>query len=91
MRPSAKALEPLKRPSSISSAVVRHSSAGITPPMDRRSFIRPVRVTFQPLFTSPTRWLSGTNTSLKNTSLNSDSPPAWRIGRISMPGVFMSR
>jgi hypothetical protein len=46
--------------------------------------------TVQPLFSSCTRFSTGTFTSSKNTSLTS-WPPSIRIsGRTVMPGVFMS-
>ncbi len=38
----------------------------------------------------PTRWSAGTNTSSRNTSLNSASPVIWRSGRMSMPSACMS-
>ena len=44
----------------------------------------------QPSFTAPTRFSSGTRTSVKNTSLKSFAPLICLIGRISMPGAFMS-
>jgi hypothetical protein len=44
----------------------------------------------QPSLTAPTRFPSGTRTSLKNTSLKSFEPLIWWIGRISIPGDFMS-
>ena len=42
--------------------------------------------TRQPSFSAPMSWSSGTNTSAKNTSLNSDSSVIWRSGRTSTPG-----
>ena len=59
--------------------------------MPCRSFISVVSATCQPAPTAPTRWLSGMRTSVKNTSLKCDDPDTCWIGRISMPGVFMSR
>ena len=35
-------------------------------------------------------WSSGTKTSSRNTSLNSDSPVIWRKGRTSTPGASMA-
>jgi hypothetical protein len=43
-------------------------------PIEARSFMRVVSATVQPWLTSPSRWLSCTRTSVKNTSLN-DAPP----------------
>ena len=60
------------------------------PPMAARSFISVVRATVQPWLTSPSRWSSGTRTSLKNTSLNDAPPVIWRSGRTSTPGACMS-
>ena len=59
-------------------------------PIAARSFISVVRATFQPLLTSPRRWLSGTRTSVKKTSLKLAPPVIWRNGRISTPGARMS-
>ena len=42
---------------------------------------------FQPSPRRPTRFASGTFTSVKNTSLNSACPVIVRSGRTSMPGV----
>ncbi|MGY4414795.1 hypothetical protein ACVWW4_006531 [Bradyrhizobium sp. LB7.1] len=39
---------------------------------------------------SPTRFATGTRTSSKNTWLTSWSPPMVRMGRVVMPGAFMS-
>ena len=58
--------------------------------MDRRSFISAVIVTFQPWPGAPTRWVSGTNTPSRKTSLNSAPPSAWRMGRTVTPGERMS-
>ena len=44
----------------------------------------------QPLLSLPTRFSFGTFTSVKNTSENGETPEMIRIGRTSMPGVFMS-
>ena len=46
--------------------------------------------TSQPLFSSPTRFSTGTFTSVKNTSFRWWLPSMEMIGRTSMPGVFMS-
>src|SRR5207302_1251388 len=43
--------------------------------------------TRQPSFSSPTRLDTGTRTSSKNTSENSELPAAVRMGRTSMPGL----
>ena len=59
-------------------------------PMAARSFISVVSATFQPLFTSPSRWSSRTRTSVKNTSLKLAPPVIWRNGRTSTPGARMS-
>jgi hypothetical protein len=59
------------------------------PPIDARSFISVVSATVHPWFTSPSRWSSGTRTSVKNTSLNEAPPVIWRSGRTSTPGAFM--
>ena len=48
------------------------------------------RLTRQPSSTAPTRWLSFTRTSVKNTSLKPDPPLIWWIGFTSMPGSCMS-
>ena len=55
-----------------------------------RSCASVVFATAQPLCSAPTRWSSGTNTSSKNTSLNSASPVICTSGRTSMPGACMS-
>ena len=44
----------------------------------------------QPSSRGPTRCSSGTNTSVKNTSLNSVSSVIWRSGRTSTPAACMS-
>ncbi len=44
----------------------------------------------QPSFSGPMRWSSGTNTSEKKTSLNSDSSVICRSGRTSTPAARMS-
>ena len=49
-----------------------------------------VRVTFQPLPTSPTTLEAGMRTSDRNTSLKWATPCAWTSGRISIPGERMS-
>ena len=48
------------------------------------------RATVQPWSTAPTTSSSGTNTSSKKTSLNSESPVSIPSGRTSTPGAFMS-
>ncbi len=48
-------------------------------------------VTRQPSFSAPTRLLTGTRTSVRNTSENSDEPSTVRSGRTSMPGVSIGR
>ncbi len=60
-------------------------------PTATRSFISVVIATFQPSPTSPRRWLSGTRTSVKKTSLKFDVPAICLMRRVSMPGDFMSR
>jgi len=60
------------------------------PPTASRSFISVTSDTCHPLPTGPSRWLSGTRTLVKNTSLKARSPLICLIGRISMPGLFMS-
>ena len=54
------------------------------------SLPRVARATVQPPSTGPTTSSSGTNTSLKNTSLNSDMPVVMRSGRTSTPSACMS-
>jgi hypothetical protein len=49
-----------------------------------------VSATRQPSPTAPSRFSSGTVTSLKKTSLKPDAPLICRIGRTSMPGACMS-
>lgn len=46
-------------------------------------------VTRQPSFSSPTRWVTGTRTSSRNTSANSADPARVRSGRTVMPGASM--
>ena len=48
------------------------------------------RATVQPPSTGPTTSSSGTNTSLKKTSLNSEPPVAIFSGRTSTPSACMS-
>ena len=55
-----------------------------------RSFISVVIATCQPSFTFPSRWSSGTRTSVRNTSLKLAPPVIWRSGRTSTPGACMS-
>ena len=49
-----------------------------------------VMATAQPLFTPPTTFSFGQTASVKNTSLNSESPEIILIGRTSTPGWRMS-
>ena len=48
-------------------------------------------VTRQPSFSSPTRFSTGTRTSSRNTSQNSDEPSTVSMGRTSMPGRSIGR
>ena len=57
------------------------------PPIDTRSLPNAAIATLQPSFTAPTTSRSGTNTSSKNTSLNSVSPVISVSGRISHRGI----
>ena len=71
------------------------TSAGIVmppwpPPMDTLSLPSVARATVQPPLTGPTTSSSGTKTSLKKTSLNSDWPVTMRSGRTSTPSACMS-
>ncbi len=59
---------------------------GLTP----RSWVSVELATRQPSSSGPISWSSGTNTSAKNTSLNSASSVIWRSGRTSTPGARMS-
>ena len=59
-------------------------------PMDTLSLPSVARATVQPPLTGPTTSSSGTKTSLKNTSLNSDCPVTMRSGRTSTPSACMS-
>ena len=52
-----------------------------------RSWASVVLATAQPWCRPPTSWSAGTNTSSRNTSLNSASPVICTNGRISMPGA----
>ena len=61
-----------------------------TPAMPVRSWVSRNLAMVQPLFSSPTRFSAGTRTSVKNTSFTSWPPSIRRIGRTSMPGVFIS-
>jgi hypothetical protein len=45
----------------------------------------------QPSFSAPTRLATGTRTSSRNTSQNSEDPSTVSIGRTSMPGVSRGR
>ena len=58
--------------------------------METRSLPSVARATRQPWPTSPTTPSSGTNTSSKNTSLNSASPVSSRSGRMSTPSLRRS-
>ena len=60
------------------------------PPMDTDSLPSVARATVQPPLTGPTTSSSGTNTSLKKTSLNSECPVTMRSGRTSTPSACMS-
>ena len=60
------------------------------PPMLTLSLPSVARATVQPPSTGPTTSSSGTKTSLKNTSLNPDSPVGILIGRTSTPSASMS-
>src|SRR3546814_9943721 len=44
----------------------------------------------QPSPSAPRRLASGMRTSVRKVSLNSLAPEIWRIGRVSIPGVFIS-
>ncbi len=44
-------------------------------------------VTRQPSFSAPTRWVTGTRTSSRNTSANSVDPARVRSGRTVTPGA----
>ena len=59
-------------------------------PIDTRSLASVVRASGQPSSTSPTTQSSGTNTSLRKTSLNIAWPVSSRSGRMSRPSVRMS-
>ena len=54
------------------------------------SFPSVARATVHPPSTGPTTSSSGTSTSLKNTSLNSEPPLVMRSGRTSTPSACMS-
>ena len=58
--------------------------------METLSLPSVARATVQPPFTGPTTSSSGTKTSLKKTSLNSDCPVVMRSGRTSTPSACMS-
>lgn len=60
------------------------------PAIMTRSLASVVRVMTQPWLISPTTDSSGTKTSSRKTSLNSDCPLDCLSGRTSMPGVAMS-
>ena len=55
-----------------------------------RSAPRVAWATCQPRFSSPTRSAAGMRTSLRKISQKCASPIALRMGRTSIPGVFMS-
>ena len=58
--------------------------------METRSLASVVRPIRQPSPGAPTTASSGTNTSLKKTSLNMAAPVSSRSGRMSMPSARMS-
>ena len=58
--------------------------------METLSLPSVARATVQPPLTGPTTSSSGTKTSLKKTSLNSDWPVTIRSGRTSTPSACMS-
>ena len=60
------------------------------PPMLTLSLPSVARATVQPPSTGPTTSSSGTNTSLKKTSLNSELPVVIFSGRTSTPSACMS-
>ncbi|MNR08492.1 hypothetical protein D3C85_1246530 [compost metagenome] len=83
------------RPSRCSWLAMRLSRASIClawpmPAMLVRSWVSKYLAQVQPLFSSPTRFSTGTRTLSKNTSLTSCSPSRVMIGRTVMPGDFMS-
>src|SRR6266567_5285432 len=55
-----------------------------------RSCIKVVMATIQPLFSSPTRFSTGTLIFSKNSSANSASPVIWTSGLVLTPGDFIS-
>ncbi|MNN46663.1 hypothetical protein D3C81_1610520 [compost metagenome] len=72
---------------------MRCASAALDRPMPAcpvRSWVSRYLAQVQPLFSSPTRFATGTRTLSKNTSLTSCSPSRVMIGRTLMPGVAMS-
>ncbi|MDT4874491.1 hypothetical protein FQZ97_1097960 [compost metagenome] len=72
---------------------LRRASISLATPMPAmlvRSWVSRYLAQVQPLFSSPTRFSTGTRTLSKNTSLTSWSPSRVMIGRTLMPGVFMS-
>ncbi len=58
--------------------------------MATRSLARVVRATCQPVPATPTTQSSGTNTSSRKTSLNTERPVISRSGRISIPLLSMA-
>ena len=79
----------------LASKGARNEAGGITIapsplPMLTLSLPSVPRATVHPPSTGPTTSSSGTNTSLKNTSLNSAPPFTMRSGRISTPSACMS-
>ena len=60
------------------------------PPMLTLSLPSVARATVQPPSIGPTTSSSGTKTSSKKTSLNSDAPVVIFSGRTVTPGAFMS-
>ena len=65
-------------------------SKRILPAMPLRSFTSALETISHPCPSAPRRFSTGTRTSLMNTSLNSEPPSIWRIGRMSMPRLRMS-
>ena len=55
-----------------------------------RSWASAARTSGQPPFTGPMVFASGTRTSSRNSSLNSERPLSWTSGRHVIPGLRMS-
>ena len=72
------------------SFITSRKSGGGASPTARRSFIRVAIATCQPSPIAPSRWLSGTRTLVKKTSLKFEPPLICLIGLMSIPGDFMS-